>query len=344
METKEMQKYVIVYTDVPWVMGHNGIVDPSLANIERSVLGDKFELRFVPTVHGHYQGTSSVVYDTVAGADAIVINRCVVTSELLDAAGENLKVVARQGVGYENLSAKLLKKRGIIGFNVPDYCVDEVATHTLALLLALERGLIIQHATLANGKFDIFAGNVPRRLQNYTAGIVGFGRIGRVVSSRLRIFYRGVIAYDPYVTADLMAAYGVTKVSFEELLGVADVILVHCLLTEETALMFNSKAFSRMKPTSIFINVSRGGIVEAQGLYEALRSGTITGAGLDVFDPEDPHNDQWYSQIVKLSNVIVSSHRAFLSKESQVSQRMRTVEDICQVLTTGRPPESGHLT
>ncbi|HEX8559667.1 MAG TPA: C-terminal binding protein [Pyrinomonadaceae bacterium] len=339
-----MRRPVIVYTDLPWALGADGRVDPSRATIEREVFGHDAELRFPPASGGQYQTQGPQFLDALRGADALVIYRCQITEPLLDAAGESLRVVARQGVGFDNLAPDLLEARGVIGFNIPDYCVDEVVTHTMSLLLALERGVIVQHLGLTGGKFDIYAGGAPRRLGKRTVGIVGFGRIGRAVSARLRLFYGRVVACDPYVAGDLMDAYGVEKVTFEALLADSDAVLLHCLLNDETAGMLNAAAFEKMRPGAFLINCARGGLVESRALYEALSGGRIAGAGLDVFLPENPWRDEWYSRVLKMPNVVVTSHRAFLSEESQESQRRRASEGVLQVLRTGRPPAAGHVT
>lgn len=339
-----MPKPLIVYSDLPWAIGKGGCEDPSVATIEHEVFGNDFDLRFTPATGGRHQIEGPNFLTSLKGANALVIYRCAIRDEVLDAAGPGLKVVARQGVGYDNLAPELLESRGIVGFNIPDYCVDEVATHTMALLLALERGLIPQHLGLSQGKFNIYEGGMPRRTQNHTAGIIGFGRIGRAVSTRLRAFYRNVVACDPYVDGDMMEAYGTTKVDLDTLLANSDVVTLHCLLNNETTGMFNAHAFSKMKPGAFLINAARGALVDSRSLYEALSQGRIAGAGIDVFFPEDPHKDEWYAKVVKLPNVVVSSHRAFLSEESAISQRRRTAEGILSVLKTGKPPAAGHLT
>lgn len=335
---------VITYIDPPWAFGPEGEIDPARAIYEREVFGDEVELRFGPAVDRRYVQEGDGFLAAVRGADALVIHRCFITRELLDAVGDSLKVVGRLGVGFDNLNPELLKARGIIGFSIPDYCIDEVTTHTLALLLALERRIIPQHETLAGGRFDIYAGGIPRRLREHTAGIIGFGRIGRVVAARLRLFYDRVLAYDPYVESDLMEAYGARKVGFEELLEQSDAVLLHCLLNEETAGMIDTAAFSRMKPGTLLVNTARGALIQPKALHEALVSGLLGGAGMDVFSPEDPHRDEWYGRVVKLPNVVVTSHRAYLSQEAEASQRRRTARGVLEALRTGHPPASGHLT
>ena len=339
-----MSQPVVVYVDPPWALNAVGGVDPTRAVYEREVFGDTVELRLGSTVGGRFVREGERLEAIVRGADALVIHRCYITPELLDAVGDGLKVVGRLGVGFDNLNPDLLRERGIIGFNVPDYCIDEVAVHTLALLLALERRIIPQHLALAGGKFDIYAGGTPRRLHERTAGIIGFGRIGRVVANRLRSFYDRVLAVDPYVARDVVEAYGARSVGFEDLLLEADVVLLHCLLNEETTGMIDAAAFSLMKPGALLVNVARGALVQPKPLYEALVEGHLGGAGLDVFSPEDPLEDEWYARVVRLPNVVVTSHRAYLSREAEASQRRRAAQGILDTLRTGRAPASGHLT
>ncbi len=337
---KRNEKYTVVYTDPSWALGTDGRVDPSRATIEQEVLSDGVELRFGSADNGRYSTSGPKFESVLAGADGLVISRCSINEQVLAAAGAKLKVVCRQGVGFDNLAPDLLRTHGIIGFNIPDYCIDEVTTHTLALLLSLERGLMTQHLTLSHGRFDVYAGGVPRRLQDCTAGIVGFGRIGRAVAARLRMFYKNVIACDPNVSSELMLAYGVEKVSFERLLELADVVLLHCTLNETTKSIINKVALARMQPTTLLINTARGALIDARALFEALERGEIAGVGLDVFSPEDPHDDVWYERVVCHPDSLVTSHRAYLSHQSEICQRRRAAEGIRYVLQTGRPPIS----
>ncbi len=339
-----MTKPVVVYTDLPWAIDRNGQVDPARAIFERQVYGDQVELRFAPANDGRYQLDSPEFFSLLQGAAGLVIHRCQITPEILDACGQNLQVVGRQGVGHENLAPELLRQRGIIGYNVPDYCIDEVATHTLALALALERGLVAQHNALAAGEFNIYAGGKPRRLQNCVAGIIGFGRIGRVVCSRLKMFCREVLACDPYVDRDVMQAYGARQVDQQTLLQQADIVSLHCLLSAATRGLLDATALGQMKPTAVLINTARGALVDSQALHAALSEHRIAGAGLDVFSPENPHDDPWNQKTVQLPHVIATSHRAFYSDEGEQSQRRRTSESMLHVLTTGQPPQVGQIT
>lgn len=334
---------VVLYTDPPWALV-NGSADPRTATIEDEVFGSTVQLKLGEVANGRYVTSGTLLSDAVRGVAALAVYRCEVTSELLDAAGPQLRIVARQGVGTDNLDIPALRERGIHAFNIPDYCVDEVATHTMALVLGLERRLVPQHDSLARGRFDIYGGGVPRRLQRRRAGIVGFGRIGKAVAQRLRLFYSEVLTYDPYLHPDLIEGYGVRAVGFDELLAESDIVLLHCPLTTETRRIIDRSALARMKSDALVVNAARGGLVDPEALYDALTCGRLGGAALDVFSPENPHEDPWFGKIVGLPNVLVTSHRAFLSVESEASSRRRVAEGVRHVLETGRPTPFGCLT
>ncbi|MFI6444118.1 C-terminal binding protein [Kitasatospora sp. NPDC050543] len=316
----------VLYTDPPWLID-GGRPDPALASVEREVLGPEVELRFGPHRDGRYQITDPAMLEQAAGCDVLVVYRTQVTEELLDAAGAGLKVVVRQGVGVDNLNAGLLAARGLPAYNVPDYCVDEVATHTSALALALERQLVPQHQTLAGGTFDIYAGGTPHRTNRRTLGIVGFGRIGRAVARRLGAFYGRVRVYDPYIGRDLAEGYGAQAVdTLAELLAQSDLVTLHCPLNPETDGLIDAAALRRMKPGSFLVNAARGRLIDPEALYRALDEQWIAGAGLDVFSPENPHQDARWHPVLKHPGVVVTSHRAFLSEEAEASSRRRVAE------------------
>lgn len=334
---------VIVYTDPGWALDAGGRLDPARATIEREVYGDRYSLRFGPVDRGRF-ANGPALHPLVRGAAGLSITRCQITGELLDAAGESLRVVCRAGVGFDNLAPELLRRRGIVGFNIPDYCVEEVATHTVAMILAFERGLVPQHQALAGGRFDVYAGGVPRRLSTLTAGIIGFGRIGRAVALRLRSIAGRMLATDPYVAADLMAAYGVERMPLDDLLAQSDIVTLHAPLDDSTANMIDAAALAKMKRGALLVNAARGKLVDARALHDALVRGDLGGAAIDVFSPENPHDGEESARLVRLPNVLVTSHRAFLSASAEASQRRRAAEGIRQVLETGIAPATGNLT
>ncbi|MFE2926840.1 NAD(P)-dependent oxidoreductase [Streptomyces goshikiensis] len=316
----------VLYTDPPWLI-ENGALDLALATVEADVLGPDVRLLTAPYEDGRYVLTDHRLLERAAGADAVVVYRCQVTDALLDAAGSGLRVVVRQGVGVDNLNADLLAQRGLPGYHVPDYCVDEVAVHTSALTLALERRLIPQHQSLTEGTFDIYAGGVPRRVSRRTLGIVGFGRIGRAVARKLGTFYDQVLVYDPFVGRDLAEGYGARAVdTLPELLAASDVVTLHCPLTPRTDGLIDEAALRAMKSDAYLVNAARGRLIDPEALGRALAGGWIAGVGLDVFAPEDPHRDPRWKSVLAHPAAVVTSHRAFLSQEAETSSRRRVAE------------------
>lgn len=337
-------KPVVVYTDPFWAL-ENGRVNPALATVEHEVFGDRVDLRFGVVEDGGFVKSGPRFLDNLRGASALAIYRAQLTAEVFDTIRDQVRVIGRQGVGYDNIGLQFLEPNGIFGFNVPDYCVDEVSTHTLSLVLALERHLCVQNDHLKNGHWDIYDGGYPRRLQGLTAGIVGLGRIGKATAQKLRCFYGRVIGYDPYVHDDHMIGYGVhTRHTLPELLRDADVVILHCLLDNTTRNLVDDVFLAHMRPDAFLVNTARGGLVEPQAVHAAISEGRIGGYGSDVFTPEDPNQDEWNGKLLAYDNVVVTSHRAFLSEQSELSQRRRVAEEIVYVLETGRRPRWGNLT
>lgn len=335
-------RHRVCYTDPPWLVTGDR-ADPALATIETAILGPAVELCFGPYDGDRYDLTGSRLLARARGADVLVVYRCEVTPELLDAAGPGLRAVIRQGVGTDNLNATLLARRNLPGFNVPDYCVDEVSTHATALALALERALIPQHLSLAGGRFDIYAGGVPRRLSRCTLGIVGFGRIGRAVARKLGALYGRVLVFDPYVGRDLPEGYGAAAAeSPDELLAASHTVTLHCPLTAETERIIDRAALRAMRRDAYLVNTARGKLIDPAALREALGEGWIAGAGLDVFSPEDPNRDADWRAVLAHPRVVVTSHRAFLSAEAETSSRRRVAE-LARDLLGGRSPCVGRV-
>jgi phosphoglycerate dehydrogenase-like enzyme len=283
------------------------------------------------------------VLELATGCEVLVIYRCRITGQLLDAAGGGLRAVVRQGVGVDNLGLPLLAERGILAYHVPDYCVDEVATHTAALTLALERQLVAQHTGLSSGMFDIYAGGTPRRISRRTLGIVGFGRIGRAVARRLGMFYGRVLVYDPFIGRDLPDGYGAEAAeSLPELLASCDAVTLHCPLNDTTEGLIGEAELREMRPGAYLVNAARGGLVDPVALGRALWDGRLAGAALDVFTPENPHDDPRWEAVLGHPGVIVTSHRAFLSMEAESSSRRRVAELVRELLA-GNTPAVGQL-
>ncbi len=338
------KKFKIVYTDPMWAVGPDGAIAPALAGLERDVYGPEVEVVLGLYEDGNFVKQGPRLLEILRDADAAVIYRTQISTDVVAALKPSCKVVARQGVGYDNLNAPLLAENGIYGFNVPDYCADEASTHAVTLLLALERHLCLQNEKLKNGTWDIYLGGYPRRLNDLTVGILGFGRIGRAVARKLQPFYGRVVACDPYVHGDLMKGYGVGKHhDLAAFLADCDAVMLHALLDADTHHIINRDSILAMKPGALLVNGARGNLVQPEGVLEALEAKRIGGYASDVFTPEDPNQHPVNKKILAFDNVVVSSHRAFLSDAAETSQRRRVCEEVVRVLKDGHPPLFGRL-
>jgi len=317
----------VCYADPLWIRDERGKIDPARATIERDVFGSEVELAF---------GTPAGV------CDALVVSRLQITPQVLDVVGSRCRVVGRLGIGYDNLNEALLRERGMYGFNVPDYCIDEVSTHAIALMLALERRIVDYDGQMKAGRFDPYGGRNPRRLSGLTLGIVGFGTIGRATNRKAQSFVSRVLAFDPYVHADLMAGNGVTKCdTLAELMRACDIISIHAFLDEQSHHLIDAAALEDARPDAMLINTARGGLVDSAAVLAALEAARLGGFGSDVFDPERPADDPVGMRLVARADVVATPHVAFRSIDSERSLRARVAQTVAAVLTTGEPPAFG---
>jgi len=249
--------------------------------------------------------------DLVHDADAVIVQFASVNAAVVNAMTK-AKVIVRYGIGYDNVDTGAARERGIPVCNIPDYCIDEVADHTLAFILASTRQVVTNAVHLREGKWGLATPlSAMSSLKHLTVGIVGFGRIGREVVKRLLAFKARVLVFDPVVAADEIARSGaVAAASFDELLAQSDIVSPHCPSTPKTKHLFNSAAFAKMKPGSVFINVGRGDLADSAAITGALQSGHLAAAALDVFDPEPIPTDH---PIRKMPNVILAAHIASAS-------------------------------
>ena len=296
-------------------------------SIERSVFADA-DLEVRETDARTEEAVASVARD----ADALVIQQAPVTRAVFEEA-ENLAVVGRYGIGVDTIDLDAATDHGVPVVNVPDYCLDEVPTHALALLLAVERTIPRYTEAIEAGDWDWTVGRPIYRLRGRTLGLAGFGSLARGVLERAEPFGLEPIAYDPYVSGGEMAEYGAEKVSFDELLARSDVLSIHAPLTEETRNLFDADAFDAMKDEAILLNTARGAVVDVDALYDALVAGELRGAGLDVM-PEEPPGDH---PIFELDAAVFTPHVAWYSEESFVDLRRTVAEDVLRVLQ-GRTP------
>ena len=256
--------------------------------------------------------------------------------ESVIAAAKKCQIIARYGIGLDNIDVETATENGIIVTNVPAYCVDEVSDHAIALLLACARKISWYNETVKSGTWDQNIGPQMYRLRGKTLGIVGFGHIGKAIISKARAFGLNIKVCSPRTSPELIKRYDAEKVSFQELLQTSDFITIHAPLTPETQHMFGYDEFHAMKPTAYLINTARGGIVDTTALTDALQNGEIAGAGIDVLETEPPKADE---TLLTLENVVITPHAAFISEESILELEVTAATCVAQVLT-GQLPKS----
>ena len=260
----------------------------------------------------------------------IVRSETKVTSELLDAAGR-LRVIGRAGVGVDNIDVPAATIRGIVVMNAPDGNTITTAEHTIALLISLARSIPQASSSLKAGRWDRkkFIGV---ELQGKTLGIVGLGRIGRVVAARARAMGMQIVSYDPFIAPEHARDLEIELASLDDVYARADFLTVHTPLTAETRGLIDREAFSKMKKGAYIINCARGGLVDEQALYEAITEGTIAGAALDVFSQEPPPSED---KLLQLDQVIATPHLGASTKEAQEGVAFTVAEQMRDFLLTG---------
>jgi len=304
-------------------------VFPNL-DIEKQEL-QKIEAELIESTGSDEENIIKVAKD----ADAILNCYAELTPRVIESL-KKCQIIARYGIGVNNVSMPTATKKGIIVTNVPGYCVEEVSDHALALILACTRKICQLNKTVKNGKWDFKDYRPMYRLEGQTLGIVSFGKIPRRLVEKVSAYKFNIIAYDPYVDKEIAAKYNVKLVTLEELLKESDIITVHAPLTKETEGMFGSEQFKIMKNSAYLINTARGGLVKDNELAQALKEGEIAGAGLDLLEDEKVNS---HHPLVSLENVIITPHSAFYSEEALKDLQYKAVQEVVRVLT-GKTPKS----
>lgn len=272
-----------------------------------------------------------------SNCDGIMVEYAQITEKILHAWAEVgcVKIVARQGIGYDNIDVESASKYGIMVGNVPDYCIDEVADHTLALALAAWRQLKFFDRKIDAGEFDESVDSPIHRIRGKSFCIYSFGNIGRQVALRAQAFGFNTYAYSPSVPDELFLKYNTRRIgSLKELAQIADIFTVHAALRASTKHSVDADVFACMKPTCVFVNTSRGSVIDEAALTEAILNGRISAAALDVYE-EEPL--PLTSQLRGHNNVILSPHMAFYSEEAEVELREKLAKNIAATLITGSP-------
>lgn len=309
--------------------------DPKDISLELGVFGNTgFEV--VATNGGLVTGkplSDPELWPLVQDASALLTGLHVVSEEMM-AQMPNLELVTRVGTGFDAIDFAAAERRGIWVTNVPDYSIDEVSTHAIALSLGLVRHLFEHRQTGQPNTWRYMGATPIRRLSNQLYGIVGLGRIGKASARKAAGLGMTVIAYDPYIPAEDFASVGATSVSFETLMSTADIVSLHVPLTPETRGMIDAKALSLMKPTAFIVNTARGPVIDVPALVAAVQAKQIAGAGIDVLPVEPcPIDDP----VLHDPRIVVTPHLAASSVEAVRDVRIRGSEEALRVLTGNAP-------
>ena len=295
------------------------------------------ERRIVTAAGGEYVDTDALSLDEALrhcdDADAIIVRWLKMGPEVIRRL-RRCKIIVRYGVGYDNVDLAAATEAGIMVGHSPSYCLDEVSTHALALLLACVRNVVPIHRRLAQGGW---APNPPEkscRMAGRTLGLVGFGNIGQSVARKLGGWRMRLLATDPFVEPEKAAALGVELVDLETLCRQADFISLHAPLLPETRHLIGPRQFELMKPGVMLVNTARGPVLDAEALLAALAAGRVAAAGLDVFEAEPLAVD---SPLRSHPRVTVSDHTAWYSEESVAELQTTVAEEAVRVCTGGLP-------
>ncbi|AWX33414.1 phosphoglycerate dehydrogenase [Methanosphaera sp. BMS] len=290
------------------------------------VLKDSAEVVNNPTI------TPEELLETINEYEGIIVrSRTKVTKEVIEKA-ENLKIIARAGVGVDNIDVNAATDKGIMVVNAPQSTSITVAEHAMGLMLALSRKIAIADASVKAGKWEKskFMG---MELRNKTLGVIGMGRIGSQVVKRSKAFEMDVIVYDPYITEEAAKELGVEITTLDDLIQKADVMTIHVPLTPETKGLISKEQLAKMKDHAIILNCARGGIINEADLYEALKERPDMKAGLDVYE-EEPLTD---SPLTTLDNVVLTPHIAASTKEAQRDAAIIVAKEVKNVLNKQTP-------
>ena len=282
------------------------LIADKLAESTVAALGDAVEVRWVDGPD------RPKLLDAVADADALLVRSATTVDAEVIAAAPKLKIIARAGVGLDNVDVEAATAAGVLVVNAPTSNIHSAAEHALALLLSAARQIPAADATLREHTWKRSAFN-GTEVYGKTVGVVGLGRIGQLVAQRIAAFGTHVIAYDPYVPAARAAQLGIELLPLEEVLARADFISVHLPKTKETAGLLGKDALAKTKPGVIIVNAARGGLIDEAALADAIRSGHVRAAGLDVFATE-PCTD---SPLFDLPEVVVTPHLGASTSEAQ---------------------------
>jgi D-3-phosphoglycerate dehydrogenase len=279
--------------------------------------------------------TEEDVIELCQDADALISQYAPISRKVIETL-RNCKVMTRYGVGVDTIDLNAAAEKGICVANIPDYCVDEVSDHALALLLSWARKVTMADHSVKNGSWDFKVTQPIYRLRGKTIGLIGFGKIPQALAEKVKPLGLRVLAADPYFPAEAARDKGVKIVSLDVLCEQSDFISVHAPLMAATQGMMGEKQFALMKKEAILINTSRGPVVDEKALIAALQKGTIAGAALDVIENEPISPD---SPLLRMEQVILTPHVAWYSEQSAAELRSKAAMGIVDVLIYGEYPK-----
>lgn len=266
-------------------------------------------------------------------ADAVLTCFAHVPARVI-AGAPRLQVIGRYGIGVDNIDVAEATRRGIVVTNVPEYCLDEVASHALALILSLARRVCVFDAAIRQGDWSLRTGLPIRRISGSVLGLIGFGRIGRTLARMAQGLGLTVVASEHAGSTESMHAYGVEPLPLDVLVARSDFVSLHAPLTPSTRALIGRELLRKMKPTAYLVNTARGALIDQDALVEALREGWIAGAGLDVVYPEHLPSDH---PLLSLPNVLITPHVAFYSESSVRNLAVLASRNVAAVLSGTRP-------
>lgn len=317
LEMKMMARTIVV-TDYDF---------PDLS-VERTVVDADAELR------GEHVRTPEEVIDVAEDAAGLLVQYAEISEDVFEAL-PNLQAIGRYGIGVDSVDLDAATEHGVQVLNVPDYCVEEVPTHALALLLACVRKVSMYDTQIKDGNWDWTVGKPIARVTGSTLGLVGFGKLPKRLIELVAGFDLEILVYDPYVSADEIEQRGAEKVDFDELLARSRYVSIHAPLTDETRNLFDGDAFRAMREDAILVNTARGGLVDVDALRRAIETEAIAGAGLDVL-PEEPPEP---TSLLDHDSVVYTPHVAWYSEASSDTLRRTVTEDVLRVVN-GESPQN----
>ena len=275
-----------------------------------------------------------VIVKYVRDADAVIVNLAPIGRKLIESM-EKCKVISRYGVGYDNVDVDSATKAGIWVANVPDYSIEDVSDHALALLLSCIRKIAFKDREIRKGEWNLHKKQPVHRIRNRVLGLIGYGKIAMALHRKVLGFgLKEILVYDPYVSKEKIMKKSGRKVDLNILLTNSDYISIHVPLSKETEKLIGEKEFSLMKKNTIVINTSRGPIIDEKALIEALRSNKIECAGIDVFEKEPLSKDHPFKMI---DNIVITDHAAYYSEESIVELKEKAAKNVIEVLKGNSP-------